>query len=45
MRNVAAVHRRFNVPRWRSEAWWLTIGDWTVDPAQRLPRDARPETP
>lgn len=45
VRNAAAVHRRLNVPVWRSEAWWLTLGDWSVDPAQRLPRDARPATP
>jgi peptide/nickel transport system substrate-binding protein len=45
LRNAAAVHRRINVPRWRSEAWWTTIGDWTIDPAQRLPRDAAPAAP
>lgn len=42
VRNAAAVHRRFNVPLWRSEAWWLTLADWSVDPEQRLPRDTRP---
>lgn len=42
VRNIAAVHRRYRIPAWRSEAWWLTLGDWTVDPAQRLPRDAPP---
>jgi peptide/nickel transport system substrate-binding protein len=45
VRNAAAVHRRLNVPRWRSEAWWMTLPDWTVDPAQRLQRDARPAAP
>lgn len=44
-RNFAAVHRRFVMPAWRSDAWWLTLGEWTVDPAQRLPRDAPPVTP
>lgn len=44
-RNAAAVHRRLQIPEWRSDAWWLTLGDWTVDPAQRLPRDARPAAP
>ena len=44
-RNAAAVHQRLRIPEWRSDAWWLTLGDWTVDPAQRLPRDARPEAP
>ncbi len=45
VRSLAAVHRRFDIPNWRSDAWWLTLGEWTVDPAQRLPRDARPTTP
>jgi peptide/nickel transport system substrate-binding protein len=44
-RNVSAVHRRFVVPAWRPDAWWLTLGEWSVDPAQRLPRDAAPATP
>ena len=43
VRNFAGVHRRLNLPTWRSDAWWLTIAEWTVDPAQRLPRDAPPE--
>ena len=45
LRNVSAVHRRFVVPAWRPDAWWLTLGDWSVDPAQRLPRDAAPGAP
>jgi peptide/nickel transport system substrate-binding protein len=45
VRNAAAVHRRLVIPEWRSDAWWMTLGDWTVDPAQRLPRDARPSAP
>ncbi|HET8771771.1 MAG TPA: peptide ABC transporter substrate-binding protein [Gemmatimonadaceae bacterium] len=44
VRNHAAVHERFNIPSWRSDAWWLTLGDWTVDPDKRLPRDAAPRT-
>lgn len=42
---VNAVHRRFTIPAWRSEAWWRTIPQWKLDPAQRLPRDAAPTTP
>lgn len=42
VRVVAAVHRRFTIPAWRPDGWWRTIPEWTVDPAQRLPRDARP---
>lgn len=44
-RNVSAVHKRFVLPAWRPDAWWLTLGDWSVDPAQRLPRDAAPAAP
>ena len=44
-RNAAAVHKRLVIPQWRSDAWWLTLGDWSVDPAQRLPRDTRPASP
>lgn len=45
LRSVGAVHRRLVVPAWRPDAWWLTLGEWSVDPAQRLPRDAAPATP
>jgi peptide/nickel transport system substrate-binding protein len=41
-RVVAAVHRRFTLPAWRADGWWRTLHEWSVDPAQRLPRDARP---
>ncbi len=41
-RSVAAVHRRFIIPAWRPDGWWRSIPEWRVDPAQRLPRDARP---
>ncbi len=41
-RNIAVAHRRLVIPTWRSDAWWLTLGEWSIDPAQRLPRDARP---
>jgi peptide/nickel transport system substrate-binding protein len=44
-RSAAAVHRRIILPPWRSDAWWMTLGDWRIDPAQRLPRDAAPTTP
>jgi peptide/nickel transport system substrate-binding protein len=45
VRNSAAVHRRYRFPAWRSDAWWLTLGGWTVDAAERLPRDAAPAAP
>lgn len=43
VRNFAGVHKRIQMPAWRSDAWWLTLAEWTVDPAQKLPRDAAPE--
>lgn len=44
-RSAAAVHRRIILPPWRTDAWWMTLGDWRIDPAARLPRDAAPTTP
>lgn len=44
-RNHAAVHRRIRMPEWRSDGWWRTIASWSIDPDERLPRDARPSTP
>ena len=44
-RNATAVHARLVLPAWRPDAWWLTLGEWSVDPAQRLPRDAAPAAP
>ncbi len=45
LRNVSAVHRRIVMPAWRPDAWWLTLGEWSIDPTQRLPRDAAPAAP
>lgn len=42
VRPVTAVHKRFTIPSWRADGWWRTLHEWSVDPAQRLPRDARP---
>jgi peptide/nickel transport system substrate-binding protein len=41
-RPVAAVHTRFVIPPWRADGWWRSLHEWSVNPAQRLPRDARP---
>ena len=41
-RIVAAVHRRLVIPAWRPDGWWRSLHEWSVDPAQRLPRDAAP---
>lgn len=45
LRSASAVHKRFVLPAWRPDAWWLTLGEWSVDPAQRLPRDAAQAAP
>ena len=45
VRNYAGVHDRLVIPSWRTDAWWLTLGDWSVDPAKRMPRDAAPAAP
>ncbi len=45
MRSAAAVHRRIQVPTWRTDAWWLTVGDWRIARDQRLPRDAAVAAP
>jgi len=41
-RTISLVHARLRTPTWRPEAWWRTLEDWSVDPDQRLPRDAPP---
>jgi peptide/nickel transport system substrate-binding protein len=41
-RTLTLVHTRLRTPAWRPEAWWRTLEDWSVDPDQRLPRDAPP---
>jgi ABC-type transport system substrate-binding protein len=40
-RMFAGVHRRLNVGTLRPDAWWSGVADWSIDPAQRLPRDRR----
>lgn len=45
-RLYAGMHRRLTVGALRPDAWWSSIADWSIDPAQRLPRDRRaPATP
>lgn len=44
-RTLSAVHVRLRTPPWRPDGWWRALAEWSVDPAQRLPRDARPATP
>jgi len=40
-RLFAGVHRRVKVAPLRPDAWWSGISTWSIDPAQRLPRDRR----
>ena len=40
-RLFAGLHRRLTVGALRPDAWWAGAAHWTIDPAQRLPRDRR----
>ncbi len=40
-RLFAGVHRRLTVGALRPDAWWANVASWSIDPAQRLPRDRR----
>jgi peptide/nickel transport system substrate-binding protein len=40
-RLFAGLHRRLSVGNLRPDAWWTGVAGWTIDPAQRLPRDRR----
>lgn len=45
-RMFAGVHRRLHITPLRPDAWWSGVAEWSIDPAQRLPRDRRaPATP
>lgn len=39
---VIGIHRRIQTTRMRPDAWWLSIGDWTIPPGDRIPRDRVP---
>jgi peptide/nickel transport system substrate-binding protein len=38
-RSAPVVHKRFRTAHMIPSAWWLGIADWTIPPAERLPRD------
>ena len=38
-RSAPVVHKRFRTAHVIPSAWWLGIADWTIPPAERLPRD------
>ncbi len=43
-RLYAGLHRRLTTGVLRPDAWWSGVATWTIDPAQRLPRDRRAAT-
>ena len=40
-RMFAGMHRRLTTGAIRPDAWWSGVAGWSIDPAQRLPRDRR----
>ena len=38
-RSVMGINRRLRTPTLRPDAWWTSIADWWVPPAERIPRD------
>lgn len=39
---MAGLHRRIETGPLRTDGWWITVGDWKIDPARRLARDRIP---
>lgn len=40
--SVIGIHGRIRTTRMRPDAWWLSIPDWTIPAAERIPRDHLP---
>jgi peptide/nickel transport system substrate-binding protein len=38
-RATLGVHRRIQPAMLRPDAWWARLADWSIEPAERLPRD------
>lgn len=38
-RSVMGINRRIRTPSFRPDAWWASIADWWIPPAERIPRD------
>jgi hypothetical protein len=38
-RSAPVVHKRYRTAHVIPSAWWVGIADWTIPPAERLPRD------
>jgi len=41
-RTAALVHKRFRTAHMTPGAWWVGIADWSIPPAERIPRDRGP---
>ena len=41
-RTIIGMHRRIRPAPMRPDAWWLSIPDWSIPAAERIPRDAPP---
>lgn len=39
---VAGLNRRIDTGPLRTDGWWITVGDWKIDPSRRLARDRIP---
>ncbi len=39
-KSVVAINGRIHTPRLRPDAWWATLADWWVPPAERIARDS-----
>jgi hypothetical protein len=42
LRPIVAYHSRLELAPLRPDAWWAHIGDWSIPPDKRIPRDAIP---
>lgn len=38
-RAISGIHQRFRPAAMRTDAWWSRLDEWSVDPAQAIPRD------
>lgn len=39
-KTVIAIHHRLHTTELRPDAWWSTVGEWFVPPAERIARDS-----
>jgi peptide/nickel transport system substrate-binding protein len=38
-RTILGVHRRVRMAQMRPDAWWFSLADWSIPPADRIIRD------